>query len=149
MIRTIIIAIWACVVCLGSSFVTSAFLARRGLANDKEKEAMHHEVKPLRPITIPILRSGSLQGYIVLQLDYILSRNVLKTGIDPEVIIADETFRSIYSDEKIDLSQVAQINLDSLLATVVRRTADRMHSDAVQELLVHELNYVFQKDLKR
>jgi hypothetical protein len=57
---------------------------------------------------VPIIRDGTVKGYVVAQFSYVVDLAVVKTlPVPPEAIFVDEGFRYIYNDEKIDFTHMS------------------------------------------
>ena len=138
--------VWAAVTTVGSTFVVSRFLNANVAPVEANKPATHQEIKTLRPISVPILRDGQLQGYVVLQLKYAIDAG--QAVSDPDVYITDEVFRLLYGNQQIDLTKLTRIDLDNFLTEARKHVQERLKSDIVKELFIQEAHYVWQRDLK-
>lgn len=102
-----------------------------------------YETRKVGSLNVPILRQGKLHGYIVIQLAYALDRST--DDIDHNTVsslLQDEAFRTLYSDLQIDWRTLEKYDLNSLTKKLLSRVKDRVPSEAIQDILVHEFSFV-------
>ena len=148
MIKLVALAAWVCVVCFGANYAMSSWVSAPRAEKPKSREGERVELKGTAPITVPIIRDNRLQGYLVMRLSY-GAQDLAKVVSDPEAVIEDEVFRAIYSDNDIDLDHIKKIDFAPLLADAAKRVAERMKLPEPPRILMPELNYVYQNDVKR
>lgn len=121
--------------------------ARRAAAPAAATVAL--EQRRAKPLTVPIVQEGALQGYVIVQLAYMVDAAALKAAaVDPEPFLLDEAFRQIYGDSSIDFRRLEKYDVDRLKRALDRSLPARIGADAVKEVLIHEFNYVAKSDLR-
>lgn len=146
MIRLVAVALWICLATLASSYSAVYYMTHQGpgAADDAKLGGLDYE--RLRPINVPILENGALQGYVVAQLVFTAdSDNLNSLAIPPHPFIVDETFRLIYADESLNFRKLERYDLDRLKTRVRETVNARLGKDLIQDILVEEFNY-FAKD---
>jgi hypothetical protein len=69
--------------------------------------------------------------------------------VPPEPFVIDEAFRNIYGDPKLDFKNLARYDLAQFAQTIRSQVNKRLQTDAVQDVLVQEFNYVSKEQLRR
>lgn len=151
MIKLIGIAVWTALVALGAHFGASLWQQKKIDAAAKgETTKSPTEVRKARPVNIPIVHAGEVQGYVVVQVSFVQDTVLLKEkGVDPEPFLLDEIFRLIYSDEKIELKSIERYDLERFRNRLLERTRARVQSEVVRDVMVQEFNYILKSDLRQ
>ncbi|MBL8586928.1 MAG: hypothetical protein JNK46_00220 [Methylobacteriaceae bacterium] len=148
MMKSLIVGLWCAGVALGASHGWTCWEARRAAAA-LEKPPAPVEMRKARPITVPVVQDGDIQGYVVIQLAYMVdSAAIKKAPFDPEPYLLDEAFRHVYADASLDFRRLEKYDVDRLKRALDQKVAARLKSDVVREVLVHEFNYVAKSDLR-
>ncbi len=149
MIKLLAVGVWSCVVALAASWGVASWRSHPAPAS-AHAEAKDLELKKARPLNIPIVAEGAVQGYVVAQFSFTLDRTAAKQlPISPEAIVLDEAFRAIYSDDRLNFRHLEKYDVDRLTKDLVGRVQRRLNSDAVKDVIVHEFNFVALSDLRR
>ena len=54
-------------------------------------------------ISVPVIRSGAIQGYVMAQFSFTANAKTLKRlSVKADVVVLDEAFKAIYSEEALD-----------------------------------------------
>jgi hypothetical protein len=149
MIKILLVTLWACGVALGSSYATSLWKQRRETMTEAGGKDETTEFRKSKPLNVPIVQRGEIQGYIIAQLGLVVDVKLARQmTVPPELYLLDEGFTALYSDPDIDFRHFEQYKLDKLKKTLLERLRARLKSDAVKDVLIHEFNYVLKGDLK-
>ena len=142
MLKLLFTGIWVCGVTLAAIYAGAAW--RAGMPVTAGSEYLEGlEQKKTRPISVPVVAEGAVQGYITAQLVYTIDAKVAKKlSIGPDVFILDEAFRTIYGDEKLDFRRLEKFDLTKLTKAVTERVNVRFGNDIIKDVLVQEFNYV-------
>lgn len=151
MIKLVGIAVWTALVALGAHFGASLWEQKKIESAAKGDTAKTPtEVKKARPVNIPIVHAGEVQGYVVVQVSFVQDTALLKEkGVDPEPFLLDEIFRLVYSDSKLELKSIERYDLDKFRTLLLERVRVRMQSDVVRDVMIQEFNYVLKSDLRQ
>jgi hypothetical protein len=149
-LKLVLSGLWACAITLLASYVTTYWRAGQGTALAHEESFSGLEFKKTKPINVPMIAEGVVQGYIVAQFNFTAQSSTLKRlPIPPEIFLLDEAFRQLYSDDKLDFRHLERYDITKLTKTLVQKTNDRLKLDLVKDVLVQEFNYVSKDDMKR
>jgi hypothetical protein len=142
MIRLIVTGVWAILITVGSGYGFHRLqLLHESSAGAGPSAAL--ETHKTREINIPKIRNGTIQGYAVTQLSYVVDSAVeKKTGVPTEVFVADETFRLIYDDESIDFNRLEKVDLNALARSLVKNVNARLRAEVVKDIAFQEFSFL-------
>jgi hypothetical protein len=154
MLMRLLTGLWVCAVALGSSFGATQWKMKEAAAQSAAAAAgparKPSELRKLKPITVPLVARGAVQGYAVVQLSYLAEGEKLKTmDVSPDAFVMDEAFRLIYSDEKLDFKNLDRFDLIAFAKAVKLGVAGRIKIDVVEDVLVQEFNFIGAEDVRR
>jgi len=151
MLKTIGLGVWAIVVALIAGYVAATW--NTGATVDKVRaESKPSGLETLHPaaITVPMISDGKLRGYVVAKIGFTADAAALHNApIDPQPFVADEAFRHIYTDGKVEFDHLAKYNLDKITGAIRDAVNKRLGTDLIKDILIEELNYVDSEQLKR
>lgn len=146
MIRIIAVGVWMCLATLASSYGAVYYMTHQMPGSTEEAKLGGLDYERLRPINVPILENGALQGYVVAQLVFTADSDDLHgMAVPPHPFIIDEAFRLLYADEGLNFRRLERYDLDRLKTNVRETVNARLGKDLIQDILVEEFNY-FAKD---
>lgn len=152
MILRILAGLWLLTVALGASFGMTQFKMKQAAdaiaaAAPKKKP---DELRKLKSVTVPLIANGKVQGYLVTTLAFLADGEVLKKlEVPPDAFVADEAFRALYSDDKLDYRHLDRFDLARFAATVKAGVNARLKSEVVNDVLVQEFNFVGAEDVRK
>ncbi|MFI5010902.1 MAG: hypothetical protein ACHQAY_01000 [Hyphomicrobiales bacterium] len=150
MLKLVLGGLWICAVTLLSSYATTYWKVGHSDVVARDDTPAGLEYKKIKPINVPMIADGAVQGYIVVQ--FVLTTSAAaskKLSVPPEVFLQDEAFRAIYSDATLDFRHLEKYDITKLTKTLVQRVNERLDTDVVKDILVQEFNYVSKDDMKR
>ena len=142
MMKLIFISLWTCAVALGASAFAAQWKAEVKPAVE-EPYVDGLEYRKLEPMTVPMISDGAVTGYVLARLVFTAEAGALrKLSVEPEPFVADEAFREIYENGKVEFGQLAKYNLDDLSTKIKENANQRLGPDVIQDVLIEEINYV-------
>lgn len=149
MIKTLLIGLWVCVVALGSSYFSARMGNGSSAATATAEEAAAVEYIKTDMISVPIIRSGKVQGYLVTQLSFAVNKaETTKLAFEPTPYLIDSAFRSIYENSSFDFSRLEPQDLASLSAKIAESANIKLGGPVVKDVLVNEVNYLGRDDVR-
>jgi hypothetical protein len=147
MLRLLLTGVWVCTVTAGAVYAGAAWKSGTPIVpSNQHLEGLEH--KKTRPISVPMIAEGALQGYIMAQFVYTIdSKTAKKLPVPPDVFLLDEAFRAIYADEKLDFRHLERFDLTKLTRSLHERVNGRLNADMIKDVLVQEFNYVPMADV--
>ncbi|MGM4990600.1 hypothetical protein [Tardiphaga sp. 841_E9_N1_2] len=150
MMKLLITGIWACLVTVGTSFGISYWKETAAALPAKQDQPEGLVYEKVKVINVPMIADGSVQGYIVTQLVFTANAKVLRQlPVPPEPFVVDEAFRMIYGDQKLDFKNLGRYDLAQFAQTVRAQVNKRLQTEALQEVLVQDFNYVSKDQIRR
>ena len=148
MIKTIVIGVWAAMVALIASYSVAQWKAE--VKPSEEKPYVEGlEYRKLEPLTVPMIADGMVQGYVLARLVFTADAGALRQlKVEPEPFVADEAFREIYNNGRIEFGKLAKYNLDQIVAHIKENANKRLGPDFVQDILIEEINYADRRTMK-
>ena len=140
MIQHVILGIWVCLATLGGVYGADFLFAPSGSDQVQVSGMSYSRVKP---ITVPVLRGGIVDGYVVAKFVYGIRKNADKhvaERVEPHFI--DSVFRVLYSQEPDRISRKGRTDFDRLRNEILQRVNKSLGESIVEEALVEQLNYV-------
>lgn len=146
MIRTLVLGFWICAVTLMGTWAGATYLGGpSATAETTHGEGLMGgltEIKP-RPVSVPMIVDGAVQGYVMSQLTFTVKKEMLeKLSVRPEVFIVDEAFKTIYAGEPIDFKRLKKQDIVALAGKIKENVNRRFGSALVEDVLFEDLNYV-------
>lgn len=156
MIKIIVAGVWALVVALGASFLAVSWQggaatppAQAAKANDKGGHGGGLETVRTRMISVPVIRSGGVQGYVMAQFTFSGEAKALKyLPVKADVVVIDEAFKAIYSEDSIDFRNLKKQDLPDLGKRITEAANKRFGSHIIADIFVQELNYVSKEGIR-
>ena len=150
MIKLIASCAWVCLLTAAAGYATTFLKLDRAAASAPEESAPGAmEYKKLPPINVPMIADGAVQGYVVAELGYTYTQDLSKAAVPPDVYLADEAFRKIYSDTTLDFHHLERYDVNGLTVALADRVNQRLHAKIVKDVLVQGLNFFPRSDVFR
>ncbi len=143
MIKTLLIGLWVCIVALGSSyfFVQMNNSSAAHVAPEAEAEVI--EFIKTDMVSVPVIRQGKVQGYLVAQLSFAVNKTeTKKLPFEPTPYLVDVAYRALYENSAIDFSQLQPQDLTLLAKKIAEGANAKLGSEVVKDVLMNEINYV-------
>ncbi len=153
MILRLLAGVWLCVVALGASYgVTQWKMRQAAAALQAESKPVKKvgELRKLKSMTVPLIASGQVQGYLVAQFAYMTEGDAAKMfESQPDAFVADEAFRLLYADEKLDYKNLDRFDIPRFAATIRSNVNARLKAEVVADVLVQEFNFISAEDVRK
>jgi hypothetical protein len=148
MMKGLSIGLWACVVTVAASHGMASLMQARA-SRPAQAPVAASEVRKTKEINVPIIRDGAVKGYLVTQLSYVVDLAVeKKLATPPDAFVVDETFRYVYTDEKIDFTHLDKLELEKMTRDLIQKVNSRMKADVITEMGIQECNFFLAADTK-
>ena len=150
MIKLLASCMWICAVTAASAYVGNVWKVRQSAPQAAKEEHGKIEPKKTRPLNVPMIAKGVVQGYIVAQFTYTVDSAALaRIAVTPESFLLDEAFKTFYSDDKLDFQHLERYDLAAVTKTLASNVNKRLGADVVQDILVEEFNYVSKDEISK
>jgi len=150
MMKPMIIGIWACVATLAGAY---GGVYWRTHANDPAKSAAHEEMletRKIKPITVPIIGSGMIKGYILAEFSLVSPKgDPHEHALDPEGYFLDEAYRLIYGWRDKDFTNMPTSDVAEMTRLITEKVNQRLGKEVVKEALVTNFGFIPRDELQR
>ncbi len=150
MMRVILLGLWLCAVTLGAAYGMMTWQAKgSGEAGHNSGTPEKVEQIQTRMLNVPIIKDGSLHGYVLAQFVLTVETEKLKElSTKPEVVVVDEAFKLIYTGEAIDFRTLRRNDIVALSKLIMTNVNKRFGAAVVRDVLVQEFNYLPKDQLR-
>jgi hypothetical protein len=143
MIKLLAIGVWVCIVTLLSSYAAVVWKAPHAHSKEVEIPPDARTTIKLKMLSVPIIRDGEHQGYVVLQFEIIADAALAKRyAARSELVIADEAFKTVYAEDDIDFRKLHKQDLATLTRKIVENVNTRFGTHFAEEAFIDVLNYI-------
>lgn len=144
MIKIIIAGLWACMVTLAASYAAVSWQAGQAAPEaDHESPSGGLETVRTRMISVPVIRSGAIQGYVMAQFSFTAQAATLKKmPVKADIVLLDEAFKAIYSEDDLDFRKMKKQDLGGLVKRIVESSNTRLGLHVVEDAFIQEFSYV-------
>ena len=143
MIKTLVIGIWICAVALGSTYFFVRMQSTRSAHEPTKEEVAAIEFIKTDMVSVPVIRTGKVQGYLVTQLSFAVSSSeTAKLSFEPTPYLIDTAYRTIYENSAVDFSRLQPQDLGALVKKIVEAANTKLGAEVVKDVLLNEINYV-------
>jgi len=149
MLKLALSCLWICIVTLGSAYTMILMKSHHAEASVPAKiDRVGYE--KTRPINVPIIANGLVEGYVIVQLSYTVNADDgKKANIPIEAFLLDEAFKTLYADEKLDFRHLEKYDVASLTQNLIKKVNGRLNNPLVKDVLVEEFNYISKEDISK
>lgn len=107
------------------------------------------EIVKLEPIAAPVIRDGSVFGYVIARMSVAVPAADAKAYKGLLVAYASEAvFRGIYEEKSFDFSAMRAVDVSELGRGIVERANKRFGKPTVREVVIESINFVSQAELQ-
>jgi hypothetical protein len=153
MMRMVAIALWVCGIMFGATGGALYF----GLWKSVTLKALgsnggHDKIETIksRPISVPVLSGGQLEGYVIARFAVnVVSQQAKALDYKIEDIVTDEIFRVVYGTVGGDLRMDRKPDLLKISTSIVEQVNARTQPGIVRELLIQEFTFVTKQDARK
>ena len=148
MLKLVAVGMWVILVTAGATFA-SVYLGSSKSGEDKEKVDAGAEELTSEMTSIPVMRNGDIEGYLILQLSFSADKALLEEKkLDPMPFLKDAAFRVIFTSTDLDFRRLKKEQLDRLTADVAKEANARIGAELVRNVLLQQFNFVKKDDIR-
>lgn len=143
MIRLIATGVWICLVTVLSGY--AATLWHTETTPKTEVDKLFGGLQPVKTnlISVPVVSSGNIQGYVVAQFTFTMQSDELRRmSVKPDVFLLDAAFRAIYGEDAAMLRGAKKQDLQALTTAIKTRVNQRFGKDLVEDVLIEKYTFV-------
>lgn len=149
MIKSLLIGLWACVVSLGAAYFGANYAASSRAGGEAASGLGAAEYIKTEMTSVPIIRGGKVEGYVVFQLVFAADAARIKhLSVEPAPYLIDEAFRRFYDKSRIDFSRIDKPQIDEITKSILDGVNGRLGEGMIKDVLLQQLNYVRREDIR-
>ncbi len=143
MFKYLIVGIWVCAVTLGASYMMMSMASEKAGDGKEASPLIGLDYVKVNPISVPIIRDGGVQGYVIAQFVYTADAEDIKDQSVPiDLYFNDRVFALIYQNDAINFEHIKKTDLTGFMQELVVSVNKRLGTPIVQNVLVEQFNFV-------
>ena len=137
MIKTVLIGLWACLVTLGAGYFGTIW---KSTVSTAAIDKRNFKTVTVKPVSIPHLKDGTVEGDVHLQLSYVADGDELaKHGVRPDAILTDAALKQLYG--VVPENAIKEVRTD--LAEKLKMATNKFFgTNIVSEVLITEFGFI-------
>ena len=141
MVRMLLLGLVVVIATLGGSYAAMQF--PRGTTGKAEDAAEKTEVVKLDPVSVPVVRDGKIQGYVIGRFAFSAGASAIRKDKDALTLYANEAiFRSVYEEEGLDFTALKIVDVDKLIGRIVEKANARIGRPTIAQIFVESMNFL-------
>jgi ribosomal protein L3 len=142
MVRMLLLGLVVVLSTLGGSYAAMKFPAAMS-SGEKDPTSEPVTIVKLDPISVPVVRDGKIQGYVLGRLSFSAASSEASKNKDALLLYVNEAiFRAIYEEETLDFMSLRPIGVEALVGRVVEKANARIGRTAIVQVFVENLNFL-------
>ena len=141
MLKFVMIGVWIAIVTASASYLSATMMVPSAGTGDAAQEELGVEQITTEMTSVPMVRGGTIIGYVIIQLSFEADRAMLgKLKVDPKPYLVDAAFRAVYSNPQSDFTRLKASDIDDLTHTILTTANARIGGNLVRQVLIQQLN---------
>jgi hypothetical protein len=143
MIRLIATGVWICLVTIASSYAATLWQTETTPEADVDKFFGGLQSVKTAMISVPVIASGAVQGYVMAQFTFTMKADLLRRmSVKPDVFLLDAAFRAIYSGDAAAIRGAQKQDLQALTTAIKSQVNGRFGDAFVDDVLIEKYNFL-------
>ena len=148
MIKPLVAGIWAILVLSGATYFFGMQNSDAGAGEDPKEQKKDVQHLPMLPMSIAVIREGSVVGYVILEASYTVDRGNLKTNVPVDVIMHDTINTALFNNPDIEPDFIGKFNLDGLRADIKSSINTKLGEEVVHDVFVQRIDFISSDDVR-
>lgn len=141
MVRMLLLGLVVVIATLGGSYAAMQF--PRGTSSKTEDASEKAEVVKLDPVSVPVVREGKIQGYVIGRFAFSAPASAIRKDKDVLSLYVNEAiFRSVYEEEGLDFTALKIVEVDKLIGRMVTKANARLGQSTIVQIFVESMNFL-------
>lgn len=148
MLKFLALGIAAMLATIGGSYAAIQFGARDG-GKTAASSAVVEEAVRMEQASIPIVRDGKVQGYVLAQVTYTAAAEDIKsTKALLNVYVNEAIFSTVYEEENFNFTALKKVEIADLAGRIRKAANGRAGRETVNKVLVESLMFLDQESVR-
>lgn len=96
----------------------------------------------LDPVSVPVVRGGKIQGYVLARIAFAASTKEMKHRELLTLYVSEAVFRSVYEEEALEFANMKPVQIEALVQRIMARANTRIGRPAAAQVIVDSLNFL-------
>ncbi|MBN9279117.1 MAG: hypothetical protein J0I57_16005 [Hyphomicrobium sp.] len=141
MIRMLLLGLVVVIATLGGSY--AAMQIPQGAQTSKEDPSEKTEIVKIDPISVPVVRGGKIQGYVIGRYAFSAPASEVRKDKDTLILFVSEAiFMSVYNEEDLDFAALKIVEVDKLIERILTKVNARIARPMISQIYVESLNFL-------
>lgn len=141
MVRMLLLGLVVMIATLGGSY--AAMQIPQGAPPAEGDTGERAEVVKLDPISVPVVRAGKIQGYVIGRFAFSVPGSEVRKDKDALVLYVSEAiFRSLYEEEDLDFAALKIIEVEKLIGRIVAKANARIGRPMIAQVFVESMSFL-------
>lgn len=142
MVRMLLLGLVVVLATLGGSYAAMK-LPQSSASSSGTEATEEQQVIKLEPVSVPVVRDGKIQGYVIGRLAFSSGASELKKNKDALTLYVNESiFRSVYEEEGLDFATLKIVEVEALIKRIIEKANARIGRPAIGQVFVESLNFL-------
>ncbi|AQX27715.1 MULTISPECIES: hypothetical protein [unclassified Bartonella] len=143
MIRMIAMGLWVCLVALGA-LVLGIRMSAVDPNSLEETSPIAVEIgsNNTEIMSVPVLVDGDVQGYVIVQLTYVVDKTVEKEISIPIGVLINDTIFQYFWGSYSDVRAIEKVKFQMIKKRIIDDVNQRFSKVVLKDLLVKQFNYL-------
>lgn len=149
MVKIIAAGLWVCLVTLGAVYFSVHMATAPVEVSEEDAKKEKLELVRGEPITIPMIADGSVRGYFLGRISFMMDKEKIK-GIELPLteLMTDELFTLLIGNKMVDISNMAAFDVAAFREEIKADLNAHLGEGFVEEVLVEQLDYMSKEEVR-
>lgn len=141
MVKILAAGLWVCLVTLGAVYVSITMATAP--AEVAEETATPLQLVPGESITIPLIADGSVSGYFLTRISFMMDAEKIK-GVELPIteLMTDQLFTLLVGNKMADITKVSSFDVEAFREQIKTSMNAQLGEGMVDQVLIEQLDYV-------
>lgn len=149
MVKLLLTGLWVCIVTLGAVYFSVQMSAAPPPVDEEAMRKERLEVVRGEAITVPVISNGSITGYFLGRVSFMMDKEKAKEIKLPITeLMTDQLFTLLVGNKMVDLSNPGAFDLEKFKSSIKDNMNSKIGEGVVAEVLVEQLDYMSKEDIR-
>ncbi|MBJ7535927.1 hypothetical protein JDN40_17610 [Rhodomicrobium vannielii ATCC 17100] len=149
MFRDLATAALIAAVTLGAVFAGS-IAANRAISSPPEEQVVEEIPIKLKQLTIPVIETGGVQGYVLLQMSVVANvKSGGHTSTYIELAVTDEALKALFLKDRLALAKLSKDSLPQITDDIRKNANSKLGGNTIKEVFISSLHFLGKQELSR
>ena len=149
MVKILAAGLWVCLVTLGAVYFSVHMATAPVEVSEEDAKKAKLELVRGEPITIPMIADGSVRGYFLGRISFMMDKEKIK-GVELPLteLMTDELFTLLIGNKMVDISNMAAFDVAAFREKIKTDLNAHLGEGFVEEVLVEQLDYMSKEEVR-